>query len=165
MRTLSAPTRHGLVSREAVGRALGGWPIWLHRIGLGRLVGRRYAVICSIGRQSGRLRRAAVMVVGRSERTREIFVIAGTASTHWYRNVCERPAVELWWGSRRFRPEQRLLTTAEIAELLEAIRREHPREARVQAAFFGWPWPASDAQIRSLAGTLGGVAFRAAAGG
>jgi hypothetical protein len=105
------------------------------------------------------------MVVCWGERTREIFVIAGTASTHWYRNVCERPAVEVWWGTRRFPPEQRLLTTAEVAELLESIRRDHPREARVQAAFFGWPWPASDTQIRSLAGTLGGVAFRVAAGG
>jgi deazaflavin-dependent oxidoreductase (nitroreductase family) len=164
MRTLSAPTRHPLVSREAIGRAVGGWPIWLHRIGLGWLVGRRYAVITSIGRRSGQRRRAAVMVVREDERTGELFVIAGTLRTQWYLNIRERPAVEVWCGARRFRAQQRLLSTTEITELLGSLRREHPREARVQAAFFGWPWPASDAQIRDLAATIGGVAFQAAAG-
>lgn len=104
------------------------------------------------------------MVLRADPRTGEIIVVAGTQATHWYRNVCERPATEVWWASRRFRPAQRLLTTAEIAEVLGSIRREHPREARVQAAFFGWPWPASDSQIASLAATLGGAAFRPLSG-
>lgn len=104
------------------------------------------------------------MVLREDPRTGEIFVVAGTPATHWYRNIAERPATEVWCGSRRFRTDQRVLTVAEIAELLRAIRREHPREARVQAAFFGWPWPASDPQVESLALALGGVAFRPRSG-
>lgn len=160
MKTLSTPTRHGIGFREAAGRALGDWPIWLYRIGLGRLVGRRYAVVCSIGRRTGRTRRAAVMVLREDPQSREIFLVAGTSATHWYQNISAQPASEVWWAGRRFEPEQRLLPSAEIVDLLASIRREHPREARVQAAFFGWPWPASDAQVAAIAARLGGVAMR-----
>jgi deazaflavin-dependent oxidoreductase (nitroreductase family) len=160
MKTLSTPTRHPLASRESVGRALGDWPIWLYRIGLGRLVGRRYAVVGSIGRRSGRPRRAAVMVLREDRGSGEIFLVAGTSATHWYRNISDRPATEIWWCGRRFEPEQRLLSSAEVVDLLTAIRREHPREAHVQAAFFGWPWPASDSQVADFGARLGGVAMR-----
>lgn len=146
--------------RRALGRIVGGWPIWLDRIGLGRVVGRHYAVIASIGRRSGRPRQAAVMVLREDNRTGEILVVAGDRLTHWYRNVCAAPATEIWHGGHRFRPLQRLLSTAEIADLLTTIRRERPREARIQCAFFGWPWHATPEQLRTLAASLGGVAFR-----
>lgn len=147
---------------RSFGRLIGGWPIWMHQIRLGRLVGGRYLVVTSIGRRSRATRRAAVMVLRQSPVTGELFVVAGDHRTAWFRNVCEAPAVEIWHGKRRFLPAQRLLTGEEIAELLLTIRREHPREARIQAAFFGWPWPATAGQIRSLAASLGGVAFRPA---
>lgn len=159
MKSVSAQTRRPVLSRETIGRVIGGWPIWLHRAGLGRLAGRRYAVICSIGRRTGRVRRAAVMVLREDRATGEVLVVAGTRDAHWYRNVCATPATEVWLAGRRFRPVQRLLTAGETADLLLAIRRDHPREARIQAAFFGWPWPASTEDVVSLAATLGGVSF------
>jgi deazaflavin-dependent oxidoreductase (nitroreductase family) len=147
---------------RTIHRWLGGWPVWAHLLGLGRLVGRRYAVITTIGRRTGATRRAAVMVLRDDAATGEIWVVAGDARTGWYRNACAAPATDIWLGSRRFRPDQRLLGADEIAEALVAIRREHPREALVQAAFFGWPWPATAEQFRELAGILGGFAFRPA---
>lgn len=147
---------------RSIHRRLGGWPVWLHRLGLGRFVGGRYAVVTTVGRRTGATRRVGVMVLRDDAATGEIWVVAGDARTGWYRNACTAPATEIWLGSRRFRPEQRLLGADEIAGALVAIRREHPREALVQAAFFGWPWPATGEQIRDLAGTLGGFAFRPA---
>lgn len=158
--TVATPTGEHDRLRRRVGRLVGGWPIWLHRVGLGRLVGQRYAVVSSIGRRTGLARRAAVMVLREDALTGEVFVVAGDTEANWYRNVCVAPAVEVWLAGRRFRPEQRILSTEQIAELLSAIRREHPREARIQAAFFGWPWPATPAQLQSIAASLGGVAFR-----
>ena len=151
--------------RTAIGRAIGGWPIWLHRVGLGRLAGRRFVVITSVGRRTGRLRRVAAMVLREDRETGELLVVAATRETNWYRNVSAQPAVEVWVGARRFRPRQRLLSPEEIVELLTSIRRDRPLEARVQAAFFGWPWPASAEQISILAAWLGGVGFRPDAGG
>lgn len=159
MRSVSAQARHRVLSRETIGRAIGGWPIWLHSAGLGRLAGRRYAVICSVGRRTARVRRAAVMVLRENPVTGEVFVVAGTRDAHWYRNVCATPAIEVWLAGRRFHPVQRLLNASEIADLLLAIRRDHPREARIQAAFFGWPWPGSTEDLALLATSLGGVSF------
>ncbi len=160
MKGVATTGRRRLPSRAAVGRLVGGWPVWLHRAGLGRLVGARYAVICSLGRRTGRLRRAAVMVGGGDPRTGEVFVVAGSREAQWYRNLSAAPAAEVWIGARRFRPTQRMLSAAEIAGVLLALRRDHPREARIQAAFFGWPWPSSVDEVTSLAATLGGVALR-----
>lgn len=163
MTAVSRPAS-GELPLRTFGRWIGGWPIWLHRIGLGGLVGRHYAVITSVGRRTGTMRQAAVMVLRDEPATGELFVVAGDRRTNWYRNVCVAPAVEIWHGSRRYRPVQRLLSTDEIAELLMAARRERPREARIQSAFFGWPWPGTPDQLRSLAASIGGVAFRPPAG-
>lgn len=160
MHTTAAPAQRRRSPRAAIGRALGDWPVWLHRIGLGRALGARYAVISTIGRRSGRVRRAAVMVAGGDHSSGEVFVVAGTREAQWLRNLGAAPAADLWIGGRRFRPAHRLLSTSEVAHVLLALRRDHPREARVQAAFFGWPWPASPDEVASLASTLGGVAFR-----
>ena len=72
---------------RTIGRRIGGWPIWLHRLGLGLLVGRHYAVITSVGRRTGATRRAAAMVLREDRVTGELFVVAGDQRTNWYRNV------------------------------------------------------------------------------
>lgn len=164
MTTVSRHQALGKSPLRTIGRRIGGWPIWLHRLGLGLLVGRHYAVITSVGRRTGATRRAAAMVLREDRATGELFMVAGDQRTNWYRNVCAASAVEIWHGSRRYRPTQRLLSTDAIAELLMAVRRERPREARIQSSFFGWPWPGTRDQLRSLAATLGGVAFRPPAG-
>ncbi len=63
MKSVSAQTRRPVQSRETIGRVIGDWPIWLHRAGLGRLARRRHGVIGSVGRRTGRVRCAAVMVL------------------------------------------------------------------------------------------------------
>jgi len=82
MKSVSAQTRRPVQSRETIDRVIGGWPIWLHRAGFGRLAGRRYAVICSVGRRTGRVRRAAVMVLREDPATGEVLVVAGTRDAH-----------------------------------------------------------------------------------
>ena len=54
---------------------------------------------------------------------------------------------------------KRLAGRGYVADLLPATRRDHPREARIQAPFFGWPWPGSTQDVGSLSASLGGVSF------
>ena len=42
MKSMTVQTRRPVLTRETIGRVVGGWPIWLHRAGLKRLAGRRY---------------------------------------------------------------------------------------------------------------------------
>jgi deazaflavin-dependent oxidoreductase (nitroreductase family) len=61
------------------------------RLGLGRIVGRRYTVLTTTGRSSGRPRRT-MTAWHRGERGRYVLVLYGTAS-QWYRNVRANPIV------------------------------------------------------------------------
>lgn len=76
MKGVSARTRRAVLSRETIGRVIGGRPIWRHRAGLGRLAGRHYAV-CSVRRRSRRVQPAAVMVLREDPATGEARIQAG----------------------------------------------------------------------------------------
>ncbi len=139
------------------------WWLPLYRLRLGWMLGRRFMIVTHAGRHSGRIRQTCVMVLRFDARTGEAFVAAGSPRADWYRNIRARPAAEVAIGARRYRPEQRFLTSGQIAELL-AWSRDHQRfHAWVQSRFFRWPWPPSDQDLQRLARSLGGVAFRPAA--
>ncbi len=119
-------------------------------------------LITHVGRKSGKTRRTCVMVLRFDARSGEAFVAAGSPRADWYQNIHASPAVEVAVGARRYQPAQRFLAIDEIAEVL-AWSRDHQRfRARVQSRFFHWPWPPSDEDLRRLARSLGGVAFRPA---
>ena len=54
-------------ARTRLGRALVRAPIWLYRLGLGGLLGRRFLLLTYTGRKSGRPRQVVLEVVGRHE--------------------------------------------------------------------------------------------------
>jgi deazaflavin-dependent oxidoreductase (nitroreductase family) len=138
------------------------WSLPLYRLRLGWLLGHRFLLITHVGRKSGKTRRTCVMVLRFDARSGEAFVAAGSLRADWYQNIRASPAVQAAAGARRYRPVQRFLTAEETAQML-AWSRDHQRfRAWVQSRFFGWPWPPADEDLRRLARSLGGVAFRPA---
>ncbi len=146
------------VSRWA--RWVGQWLIIVYRFHLGWLMGHRFLLVTHRGRKTGKVRQTGVMVLRYDHRSREAFVVAGSAKADWYRNIHASPAIEVALGRERYRPEQRFLEVEEIAELLAWSRQRHPVKARIQSLFFHWPWGISERELLELARTLGGVAFR-----
>ncbi|HEY6056700.1 MAG TPA: hypothetical protein VIV06_01645 [Candidatus Limnocylindrales bacterium] len=108
MKGVSAQTRRPALSRETIDRVIGGWPIWLNGARLGRLSGGHDAVICSVGRRTGRVLGAAVMVLREDPTTGEVLVVAGTRDAHRYRNACATPAIGVLLGAHARRPAPRL---------------------------------------------------------
>jgi deazaflavin-dependent oxidoreductase (nitroreductase family) len=85
-------------------------PVLLYRLGLGWLLGYRFAQITHRGRRSGRIYRSVVEVVRFDPATHEVVVLAAwRGRTDWYRNLEAAPALEISIGHLRFVPEQRLL--------------------------------------------------------
>src|SRR5581483_6476732 len=81
--------RQGTMSQPAprgVARRLARLPIWLYRLGLGRLLGERFLMLTHIGRTSGRLRQTVVEVV-RHDRLSDTYIIASGwgERADWYR--------------------------------------------------------------------------------
>ena len=141
-------------------RWLGKWLIIVYRFHLGWLMGHRFLLVTHRGRKTGKVRQTGVMVLRYDHRSREAFVVAGSAKADWYRNIHASPALEVSLGRQRYRPEQRFLEVEEIAELLAWSRQRHPVKARIQSLFFHWPWDLSEQELLDLARSLSGVAFR-----
>ncbi len=145
--------RHGLV--WWVSR----WAIPLYRLHLGWLLGRRFLLVTHRGRRTGKQYRTVVLPLGYDPVSQETLVVAGSRSADWYCNLRGTSPVSITIGRREFEPVRRFLSTDEVYHALASGRRERRRQARIQAWFFHWPFPATDDELHRLAAQLGGVAF------
>lgn len=136
----------------------GAWPALLVRIGAGRLLGKGMVVVTHRGRRSGRLYRTAVQALDRDAATGELYVVAWSREADWYKNVVAEPAVEVWDAGTTYRPEQRILTGAEIADKLLVQRRAHRFQAVMRGLFI--PAPRTRADAERYAALAGGLAFK-----
>ena len=131
----------------------------LWRIRLGWATGHALLVLTHIGRRTGKRYRTVLYVQRYADRTREATVISVWGDSQWFRNISVTPAAQVEIGRQRYQPRQRFLSTVEIVELEKHFRARHRIIAWGQAKLMGWPWPATEQQLRNLADGLRGVAF------
>ncbi len=156
----------GTESRPVMGRG-GAWnwiynlPVILFRLGLGWLFRGTCLVVTHRGRRTGRVHRTPLAVVRYDRDCEEATVLSVWGErAHWYRNVLGAGALEIWFGPRRYAPEQRVLTSDEVQDVLLAYNQQWPVASRLFAWLLGWPSPADVAANRRLAASLRAVAFR-----
>jgi deazaflavin-dependent oxidoreductase (nitroreductase family) len=128
--TLADPSSIGDgASVRALQRAVLRAPIGFYRIGLGRLLGRRFLLLEHIGRRSGTRRQTVLEVVERDE---EVPVVASGwgEGSDWVKNITANPTVHVTMAGRLFDAEAVRLDTPEAARVLDDYRKAHPRAAR-----------------------------------
>ncbi len=135
----------------------------LWRLRLGWIAGHAFLVVTHVGRRTGRHHRIVLYVQQYDRATREATVISVWGETQWIRNLRLQPAAQVEIALQRYTPEQRFLSTEEIFQLEKRFRRRHRIIAWGQAKLMGWPWPATDDQLRELSDTMRAVAFRPSA--
>lgn len=121
--------------------------------------------VVHVGRRTGRTYRTVLEVIGGQQATGEVIVMAGFGpSADWFRNIRNRPAVEMAVGWRRFRPQHRILSEPEACEVLGAYERRHrlvaPLVGHVLSRLVGWPDDGSTDARRRIVRELPMVAFR-----
>ncbi|OLT29241.1 hypothetical protein BJF83_12420 [Nocardiopsis sp. CNR-923] len=123
--TISEPPRSPL--RRAAVRA----PIWLYRLGLGPLLGRRFVLLTHRGRTSGEPRQAVLEVVGRNDRTGAVLVAAAYGPrAQWFRNIRAEPRVLFQVGGQRFRGTAAPLPPEDSGRALAHYAERHPGTAK-----------------------------------
>lgn len=127
-------------------RALLRTPIWLYRLRLGRLAGRRLTYIAHRGRRTGARREVVVETVRFDPVTPEAIVIAAWGpGPDWYRNLKAAPAIDVRIGAQRWpQPRHRFLHATETHQTLLAYQRAHPRAWRRLAPLLGFPSDPAD---------------------
>ena len=131
----------GILGKQpgAVGRWFFRAPIFLYRVGLGPMLGRRLIVIEHTGRTSGAPRQTALEVVRRDEESIDVAAAWGVKSD-WYRNLLANPQLEVSSGSLRGAPATASVLDSETAESVYAGYVEsHPKAAEALSKTVGLP--------------------------
>jgi len=140
-------------------------PVHLYHAGLGFLLGRRFLLLATTGRRTGRRREAVVEVMHYDYSTREAIVMAGWgARTGWLHNVEAGLAQEVRIGRERYVPAHRVLDPGEAAAVFADYERRNrliaPIVRRVISGLVGWRYGGSPEARRRVVEQLPLVAFR-----
>jgi len=135
-------------------------PVFLYRLRLGWLLGKRFMQLTHIGRRSGKVRRTILAVLRFDDQTKEIYAVSAWKGSDWYYNIQATPAVRVETGFVHYVPEQRTLSVEEITKTFMEYRQAHPFFSRMICRIPGWKWDSTYEEFLELAGALRGVAFR-----
>lgn len=125
---------------HGIGRWVARFPRYLYRVGLGRLLGRRFVLLEHTGRRTGTNRQTVLEVIEADDLS--LFVAAAWgAKSDWFRNVAANPVVAVSSG-----PMKQVSAHATVLERSDALRvferydTAHPRAARALAKAFRLPF-------------------------
>jgi deazaflavin-dependent oxidoreductase (nitroreductase family) len=105
-------------------------PIWLYRLGLGGLMGKRFLLLNHIGRKSGQLRQAVVEVAGYDEATDTYTIASGWGTqADWYKNLQKKPEITIQVGWRKLAVTAVPLSPEQSGEAMVAYARRYPQAA------------------------------------
>jgi deazaflavin-dependent oxidoreductase (nitroreductase family) len=135
-------------------------PVFLYRVHLGWLLGKRFMQITHVGRRSGNVRRTILAVLRFDDKTKEIYAVSAWKGSDWYYNIQAAPALQVETGFIHYVPIQRTLSPEEISTTFIEFRKKHPIFCRMVCRIPGWKWDSTYDEFLELARTLRGVAFR-----
>jgi len=136
-------------------------PIWLYRLGLGDLLGKRFLLLTHTGRKSGLPRQNVLEVVRHDEETDAYIVASGFGEkADWYRNIIAQPLVAIQVGKQHMAARAEQLPTPEAVREMLDYNRRHPTALRTLAGIMGYRTDGSEDDIRALGEIIPIVAFK-----
>ncbi len=133
-------------------------PLWLYRMGLGPLMGRRIMLLTHIGRVSGKQRQAVIEVIEHDEHG---YVAASGFGPRadWYQNVLKTPAVTIQVGGRIVPATAAPLPADEGAKIMAGYAPRHPAVARQLCKIMGFAVDGSTDDYREVGRRIPFVRF------
>ena len=126
-------------------------PIWLYRLGLGWLLGRRFLLLNHVGRKSGQVRQAVLEVVDHDAETGTYFVASGFGrKSQWFRNVQAQPEVMIQIGRRTLAATAEILESAASGQMMVEYARRHPTAAQNLSKLMAVAVDGSEADYRRV---------------
>lgn len=125
-------------------------PVFLYRIGLGGLLGKRFLLLNHIGRKSGMVRQTVLEVVNHDEETDTYYIASGFGrKSDWYLNILKYPNVSIQVGWRKMGVTAVPLTPEESGQAMVDYARRHPTAAKNLSKILGFDI-SSEEEYRSV---------------
>ncbi|MFQ5399606.1 MAG: nitroreductase family deazaflavin-dependent oxidoreductase [Anaerolineae bacterium] len=126
-------------------------PIWLYRLRLGWLLGRRFLLLNHVGRKTGLPRQAVVEVAKYDEESNTYTVASGFGKkSDWYRNLLKTPEVTIQVGLKKMAVTAVPLTPEQSGEEMVDYARRYPTAARNLTKLIGYQISGSEAEYRAI---------------
>lgn len=127
-------------------------PIWLYRLGLGFLFGKRFLLLTHIGRKSGLPRQAVVEIDAYDPQGNSYLIASGFGKkADWYRNIQKTPEVSIQVGNKKMAALAKALTPEESGAAMVQYARQYPLAARRLTKMLGFTVDGSDEAYRTIA--------------
>ncbi len=136
---------------RGISRLLFRAPIWLYKLHLGWLLGKRALKITHTGRISG-LPRHVVLEVVKYEPASETYYIAAAwgERSDWVKNIRVNPQVQIQVGRQNMNAVAVQLTQDESEEIILDYAQRHPSAMKNLAGFMGFQVDGTEAGYREL---------------
>ena len=130
-------------------------PLHLYRLGLGRLLGRRFIWLHHTGRISGLPRENVLEVADYDAKNDIYYVVSGYGKkAQWYRNLLATPTGHAQVAGRRFNLKAEPLSPAASGQFLVDYAVRHPRVIRGLTTVLGLPPANTLDEYRQLGETI-----------
>jgi deazaflavin-dependent oxidoreductase (nitroreductase family) len=115
----------------------------MYKLGMGKLLGKRFAMIVHRGRKTGKLNTVIVENAGGGPDSGfVVFVSAYGNKAQWYLNLEKAPAVKLVTDGRTYlAPQHEILGPEETEKAVATYFKQYPGIANFLASKGQYPWP------------------------
>lgn len=102
-------------------------PIWLYRLHLGWLLGKRFLLLNHVGRKSGKIHQTVIEVVKHEQASDSFFVVSGWGDkADWFQNIHKNPDVAIQSGGHNLKARAEDIPLADAIDILNEYTRRYP---------------------------------------
>lgn len=114
-------------------------PIWLYRLGLGGLMGKKNVLLNHFGRRSGKPRQAVVEII-RHDKEANVYIVASGfgEKSDWFQNLMAHPDITIQVGSKRMAAHAERLPLPQATEILLDYSHRNAGGMRAFASMIGY---------------------------
>ncbi len=136
-------------------------PIWIYRLKLGGLLGRRMLLLTHTGRVSGQPRTAVLEVIKYDQENNTPYVASGFGEkSQWFQNITKTPEVSIQIGHKHFLAIAERLPVDEAENIFRDYHARNPNAIKNLSKIIGYQVGDSEEEITKLMRMIPVVAFR-----
>jgi deazaflavin-dependent oxidoreductase (nitroreductase family) len=114
-------------------------PIWIYRLGLGGLMGKRFLLLTHTGKKTGQQRQTVLEVVQIKPAEGEYFVVSGFGTrSHWYQNIKANPEVIIQVGYKAMKATAEQLDPQDASHLMLEYAQNYPVNLKALGKLIGY---------------------------
>jgi deazaflavin-dependent oxidoreductase (nitroreductase family) len=130
-------------------------PIYLYKLNLGWLLGKRALLLQHKGRQTGLLREAVLEVVRFDPDENTFIIAAGFGETSdWYQNLLHTPQASIQVARQKYEVSAEQVSQAQAVNEYETYAHNHPAAFKALSTFLGGQMTGSEADYPYLASVI-----------